>query len=357
MTLRPPTPASSRGATAGVVASAATSWPAPPVAPPLTRTLTLTETVRSVMQRLEYSPRTQASYAHWIRGFVRFHDRRHPLQMAVPEIAAYLDHLTTNRRAAASTRNQALCAIAFLYRHVHGIELPALGELERARRPLVLPTVLTRKEALRVIARLEHPFKLIVQLLFGSGLRLMECLSLRLKDVDLAQRHLTVRRSRGGKERMARLLGSVVNDMRRQMERVAALHEAALSGGLGEADLTVLPQALLPVQPGAAGLLEWQYLFPASRPRLDERTGGYALHHLHESAVQRAIHEAAGQARMSQRVTAHTFRHSFATEMLRAHVDIRTVQALLGHEELSTTMIYAQLVEQRPLDAPGPLDR
>ena len=348
---QPATPATA--AATGLATSACPS-PTPPPGAPGAGPVMLSEAVRAVLRRMHYSPRTEEAYLHWVREFVRFHGRRHPRDLAGPEITAYLNHLAVEREVAASTQNQALCALIYLYKHVLRIELPALAGLERAKRPIHLPTVITKPEALRLIDCLNDPSKLIAQLLYGSGLRLMECLALRIKDVDLERRQLTVRRGKGGKDRPAILPRVLWSDLRHQMALVEARHKVAVRAGQGEVDL---PYALHRKLPGAATSLEWQYLFPAARPCLDERSGRRVLHHLHESVVQRAITAASALAHLGKRVTAHTLRHSFATELLQANVDIRTIQTLLGHEDVSTTMIYTHLVDQGPLGVRSPLDR
>lgn len=320
-----------------------------PPAPPMLR-----ESVHAVMRRLHYSERTEEAYIHWIFEFVRFHGRRSPREMGAPEITAFLNHLAVERRVAASTQNQALCAIVFLYKKVYQREMTALDGLQRAKRPVHLPDVLTAAEVAAVLDRLQDPFRLIGQILYGSGLRLMECLSLRVKDVDFGRNQIVVRRGKGGIDRPALLPKVVREELRLQIEWVKKRHKAALAAGQGE---VALPGALAVKMPAAARSLEWQFVFPASRPYVEAETGRALLHHLDESAVQRAVREAASRARPGKRATCHTLRHSFATHLLEGGTDIRTIQALLGHSDVSTTMVYTHLVDRGPLGVRSPLDR
>ena len=316
--------------------------------------MTLIEAVRQAMRRHHYSPRTEEAYVHWTRQFVRFHGRRHPRELGGAEITAFLNHLATERRTSASTQNQALCAIVFLYRRVLERDMPALDSLTRAQRPEHLPTVLSAAEVRAVLARLDRPFLLIVELLYGSGLRLLECLALRVKDVDLERKQLMVRRGKGDKDRPALLPERVREGLRAQLDLVARQHRAELGAGRGEGDL---PYALAVKMPGAARSLAWQYVFFAPRPCLDPATGRLVLHHLHESGVQKAVRDAARRAGIDKRVTCHTMRHSFATHLLEGATDIRTIQALLGHKDVRTTMIYTHLVGRGPMGVVSPLDR
>ena len=316
--------------------------------------MTLIEAVRSTIRRLHYSPRTEEAYLHWIRAFIRFHGGRHPRGMGAPEMTAFLNHLVVQRRVSASTQNQALCALVFLYRRVLGLEMPGLEGLERARRPEHLPAVLSRPEVLAVLDKLDPPFRLIGELLYGGGLRLLECLSVRVKDVDLERRQIMVRRGKGNHDRAALLPARARESLRVQLREVERRHRAELEAGRGEVDL---PHALRAKMPHAAASLSWQYLFPASRPCTDPTTGRAVLYHLHESAVQKAIRDAARSAQIDKRVTCHTLRHSFATHLLEAGTDIRTIQALLGHKDVRTTMIYTHIVDRGPLGVVSPLDR
>lgn len=316
--------------------------------------MTLIEAVRATIRRMHYSPRTEEAYVHWIRTFIRFHGRRHPRDLAAPEVTAFLNSLSLTRRISASSQNQALCALVFLYRHVLAIDLPALEGLQRAKRPEHLPEVLSPQEVSALLAQLAPPFRLMGELLYGSGLRVAECVSLRVKDVDLQRRQLVVRRGKGGKDRVTLLPVSAAAELRAQLEHVEQLHQRELSRGFGDVDL---PERLRIKMPQAARSLPWQYLFPASRPCVDPATGRPVRHHLHDTAIQRAVQEAARAAGLRKRATCHTLRHSFATHLLEAGTDIRTIQTLLGHQDLRTTMIYTHIVERGPFGVVSPLDR
>jgi len=316
--------------------------------------MTLFEAVTVTLRRLHYSPRTEESYLRWVRDFVRFHQRRHPREMGAAEVTAFLNDLAVRRRVSASTQNQALCALVFLYRKVLELDLPALAGLQRAQRPEHLPTVLSRRDVMALLEQLEAPFRLLGELLYGAGLRLQEALSLRVKDVDLDRHQITVRRGKGAHDRAALLPARVREGLSAQLDAVRRRHLAELAMGRGEVDL---PDALRAKMPGAATSLAWQYLFPASRPCIEAATGRLLLHHLHESALQKAIRDAAAAAALDKRATCHTLRHSFATHLLEAGTDIRTIQSLLGHKDVRTTMIYTHIVDRGPLGVVSPLDR
>ena len=305
-----------------------------------------------------YSYRTEQAYVDWARRYNLFHQKRHPLEMGVPEIQAFLTYLAVERKVAASTQNQALSAILFLYREVLHKELdPILPS--SARRPERLPTVLTRQEALRVLEQLDGVHKLAAQLLYGSGLRLMECVRLRVKDLDFEYKTVTVRDGKGGKDRIAPLPESLIPALQRQIERVRLLHEDDLAAGCGS---VYLPYALETKYPNAATELIWQYLFPASKPSVDPRAPAVSpvpilrRHHMEPSALQRAVKLAAQKAHIHKRVSCHTFRHSIATHLLESGHDIRTVQELLGHKDVRTTMIYTHVLQRGGLAVKSPLD-
>lgn len=316
--------------------------------------MTLLEAVSATIRRLHYSPRTEEAYLYWVREFVRFHGRRHPREMGAVEITTFLNDLAVRRHTAASTQNQALCALVFLYRRVLEVEMPALEGIERAQRPEHLPAVLSRRDVLALLDRLQPPFRLLGELLYGAGLRLQEALSLRIKDVDLERHQIMVRRGKGAHDRAALLPVLAREKLATQVEAVRLLHRTELAAGRGEVDL---PHALRGKLPSAAISLAWQYLFPASRPCTDPTTGRVVLHHLHETALQKAIRDAARAAGIDRRATCHTLRHSFATHLLEAGTDIRTIQSLLGHKDLRTTMIYTHIVDRGPLGVVSPLDR
>jgi integron integrase len=316
--------------------------------------MTLIQAIHATLRRMHYSPRTEEAYLHWTRAFVRFHRNRHPRDMGAAEVTAFLNHLAVDRHSSASTQNQALCALIFLYRRVLEIDLPELEGLTRARRPEHLPAVLSRRDALALLEQLEPPFRLIAEVLYGSGLRLAECLALRVKDIDFDRRQIMVRRGKGNHDRPALLPVRVAESLRAQVAAVARRHQVDLAAGGGEVDL---PEALRTKMPRAATSLAWQYVFPASRLCLDPATRRPVLHHLHASAVQKAVHDAARAARLDRRATCHTLRHSFATHLLEAGTDIRTIQTLLGHKDVRTTMIYTHIVDRGPLGVVSPLDR
>jgi integron integrase len=312
----------------------------------------LLDQMRDALRLKHYSYRTEESYLDWAKRYILFHHKRHPRDMAAPEIRAFLLHLATQQQVAASTQNQALSAILFLYREVlHQDIEPIL--LSSAKRPQRLPAVLTPAEARRVITELSGPYKLMAQLMYGSGLRLMECVRLRLKDIDFEYLAITVRDGKGEKDRVTPLPRSIIPDLQRQIERIRLLHDEDLQDGYGAVDL---PTALSAKYPNAARELVWQYLFPASKRASDPRSGHEYRHHLDPSALQRAVKEAAGRAGIQKRVSCHTLRHSFATHLLQNGYDIRTVQELLGHKDIRTTMIYTHVLNRGGLAVRSPLD-
>jgi integron integrase len=312
----------------------------------------LLDQMRDAIRIKHYSYRTEESYLDWVRRFILFNNKRHPNDMGAPEIRAFLAYLATQRNVAASTQNQALSAILFLYREVLHKEIEPIL-LSHAKRPERLPTVLTRDEVLTVIHQLSGNHKLMAQLLYGSGLRLMDCLRLRIQDIDFEYKTITVRDGKGEKDRVTPLPDSILPDLRRQIERVRLLHEEDLAAGCGE---VYLPYALENKYPHAACELIWQYLFPASKRSLDPRTGKERRHHLDATGLQRAVKAATQKAGLPKRVSCHTFRHSFATHLLQNGYDIRTVQELLGHKDVRTTMIYTHVLQRGGLAVKSPLD-
>jgi integron integrase len=312
----------------------------------------LLDQMRDALRLKHYSYRTEETYLDWVKRYILFHGKRHPAEMGAPEIQAFLIHLATQRQVAASTQNQALSAILFLYREVLHQEVePVL--LSSAKRPERLPTVLTHDEVLRLLAHLSGVYKLMAQILYGSGLRLMECVRLRIKDIDFEYQTITVRDGKGEKDRVTPLPQSIASDLKRQIERVRLLHEEDLQAGAGE---VYLPDALAIKYPNAAREFIWQYLFPASKRSADPRSGQERRHHLDPSALQRAVRDAAQKAGIPKRVSGHTLRHSFATHLLQNGYDIRTVQELLGHKDVRTTMIYTHVLNRGGLAVRSPLD-
>ena len=299
-----------------------------------------------------YSLRTEETYLDWVRRYILFHNKRHPKDMGAPEIQAFLSHLASQRKVAASTQNQALSAVLFLYREVLHKQIDPIL-LANAKRPERLPTVLTHSEALQIISQLAGTHKLMAQILYGSGLRLMECVRLRVKDVDFAYKTITVRNGKGDKDRVTPLPETILPDLKRQVEKVRLLHEEDLSVNSG---VVYLPNALEKKYPNSAHELIWQYLFPAPKRSLDPRGGKERRHHLDPSGLQRSVKEAAKKAGIRKRATCHTFRHSFATHLLQNGYDIRTVQELLGHKDVRTTMIYTHVLQRGGMAVKSPLD-
>lgn len=320
---------------------------------PSSRSPKLLDQVRDALRRKHYSLRTEEAYIGWVRRFIRFHNMRHPREMGSREIGAFLTWLAVEEEVAASTQNQALSALLFLYREVLQIDLDADLSLTPAKRPAYLPTVLSRAEVRAVLAALSGTHRLMAQLLYGSGLRLLECLRLRVKDLDFEQCQLMVRQGKGGKDRATLLPARLHEPLRAHLEHVRSIHEQDLREGFGE---VWLPDALARKLPSASREWIWQYVFPASRRSVDPRSGRIMRHHQDESGLQKAVRRAAQQAGIQKRVTCHAFRHSFATHLLEAGYDIRTVQELLGHKDVQTTMIYTHVLLRGPGAVRSPLD-
>jgi integron integrase len=314
----------------------------------------LLDQYRDALRLKQYSPRTEETYLHWVREYILFHQKRHPREMGILEINQFITHLVVERRASASTQTQALSAILFLYRSLLKLELneDALAFLrpEKGKR---IPTVLSKDEVRRVIAQLEGPCKLMTQILYGGGLRLMECLRLRVKDLDFENHQILVYDGKGGDDRVTILPESLVPDLRLHLKLVKKTHEKDLAAGFGS---VYLPYAVARKYPNASRDWLWQYVFPAAGLSLDPETGVLRRHHLHETFLQKAIKAAARLAKIDKRISPHTFRHSFATHLLQNGYDIRTVQELLGHKDVKTTMIYTHVLQRGGLAVKSPLD-
>ena len=314
----------------------------------------LLDQVRDKIRTLHYSRRTGKTYAHWIRKFILFHNKRHPKEMGAHEIEQFLTYLATHRSVSPSTQNQAFCAILFLYKQVLKIELDRIQDVRRAKRTVKIPVILTREDTRKVLDQLPGDQSLICKLMYGSGLRLLECLRLRVKDVDFAKREITVRQGKGGKDRRTVLPARLVQPLQTFLMRVRTQHDQDRKRNWGYVEM---PHALARKFPKASSSWLWQWVFPATRTYIHRETGERRRHHYHETALQRAVPKAALEAGIMKRVTCHTFRHCFATHLLEDGYDIRTVQELLGHADVSTTMIYTHVLNQGPRAVQSPLDK
>ena len=308
----------------------------------------LLDQVRDALRTKHYSYRTEQTYIDWVKRYILFHKKQHPKDLGVEEIREFIAHLAKERKVATSTSNQALSALLFLYRTVLEKEINLLPELVHPSRPKRLPTVLTHAEAMSMINSMRGVPRIMTKILYGSGLRLMECMRLRVRDIDFEHRQIIVRGGKGDDDRFTILPDSVAADLKHILQDVKALHEKDLRDGYGE---VALPNALGVKYKNAGKEWGWQYLFPASRLSLDPVSGAVRRHHLDETVLQKTIRNAARHAKIDREVSAHTFRHSFATQLLQSGYDIRTVQELLGHKDVKTTMIYTHVLQRGGLAA------
>jgi integron integrase len=314
----------------------------------------LLDQVRYLIRLKHYSIRTEQAYTQWIKRFIVFHNKRHPADMAEPEVTAFLSHLAVNLNVAASTQNQALSAILFLYGEVLKKPLNRLDHIQHAKRESRLPVVFTSDEVEAVLAQLEGRLWLMASLLYGAGLRLMECVRLRVKDLDFTMKQIIVRDGKGGKDRITVLPDSMIAPLQRHLTKVKALHERDIKEGYGQ---VYLPHALAQKYRNANREWPWQYVFPASKRSADPRSASIRRHHIDEQVLQRAVNGAIRKAGVVKPGSCHTFRHSFATHLLEAGYDIRTVQELLGHKDVRTTMIYTHVLNRGGRGVKSPIDR
>jgi integron integrase len=311
------------------------------------------EQLRDVLRLKHYAYRTEQSYVDWVYRFIIFHDKRHPKDMGASEIEAFLTYLAVQRKVAAPTQNQALSALVFLYRHVLHQDISGHIDAVRAKQSRYLPTVLTHEEAIAVISQLSGTYQLVAQILYGSGLRLSEALGLRVKDIDFAQSQIVVRDGKGGNSRITMLPLSLREPLNDHLRFTRLQHQQDLARGYGS---VYLPYALVRKYPHADRDWVWQYVFPSERFSKDPRSGVVRRHHLDESGLQKAVKLAGRLAKIDKRVSCHTFRHSFATQLLQHGYDIRTVQELLGHKDVKTTMIYTHVLNKGGRAVRSPLD-
>ncbi len=313
----------------------------------------LMDQLRAALRTRHYSKRTEEAYCMWVRRYIRFHNYRHPAEMVEPEINAFLTHLAVEEHVASSTQTQALSALLFLYRNVIGYELGEIRGIVRAKREPRLPVVLTRDEVRLVLDQLDGQCWLQASLLYGSGLRLMECLRMRVQDIDFQTNELTVRDGKGGKDRITMLPSSLNEPLREHLTRVRAVHQQDLAEGWGRVQL---PAALSRKYPNAPTDWGWQWVFPQER-RWRAADGKQGRHHTDESLLQREVKAAVRRSGIAKRATCHTLRHSFATHLLESGYDIRTIQELLGHSSVKTTMIYTHVLNKGGLGVTSPMDR
>ena len=314
----------------------------------------LLDQVRNAIRARHYSRRTEEAYVHWIRRYILFHGKQHPREMGAEQVTAFLTSLAIREHVSASTQNQALSGVLFLYRAVLRQDLGAIQHAPRARAPHHVPVVLSVGDVRKVLDAMAGVSKVVASLLYGTGLRLNECLELRVKDLDFDRREITVRRGKGQKDRRVMLPDALRDPLQRHLEAVKRQHNSDLAQGQGR---VVLPDALDRKFPSAPTEWRWQFVFPASRICTDPQFGPPSRFHVHESVIQKAVSTAARRVGLAARVTCHTFRHSFATHLLEAGYDIRTVQELLGHSDVTTTMIYTHVLNRGGSGVKSPIDR
>jgi integron integrase len=313
----------------------------------------LLDQVRDAIRLKHYSIRTEHSHVSWIKRYILYHNKRHPKDMGEKEIEDFLTHMAVDLKVASSTQNQAFNALLFLYREVLKIELKESINAVRAKKSQKLPNVLSKSEALKVLAAMDGIYSLVAKLMYGSGLRLMECLRLRVKDIDFAGDQIIVRDGKGFKDRVTVLPKTVVPALKAHLEKVKMIHKNDLKDGFGS---VYLPNALERKYKNAARQWGWQYVFPSKNISKDPRSGIVRRHHMHESTIHKAVKRATRLARISKRISCHTFRHSFATHLLEAGYDIRAVQELMGHSDVSTTMIYTHVLNRPGVTVKSPVD-
>ena len=313
----------------------------------------LIEQVKEKIRLKHYSISTEKSYVDWIKRYIFYHNKRHPKEMGIREIEQFLTYLAVDKNVASSTQNQALHAILFLYKQILNIDFDERINAIRAKKPKRIPIVLTKEEAHKVISLLSGTNQLMAMILYGTGLRLIECVRLRVQDIDFGQKNIIVRQGKGMKDRVTILPNSVIEPLKVHLKKVKLIHQKDLSDGFGS---VYMPFALDKKYPNASREWIWQYVFPASKLSIDPRSGITRRHHIDKNTLQKAVKKAAGLARINKRVGCHTFRHSFATHLLENGYDIRTVQELLGHKDIKTTQIYLHVMQRNKLSVISPLD-
>lgn len=313
----------------------------------------LLDQLREALRSRHYSSSTEQSYCLWVKRYIFYHGVRHPAEMAEPEINAFLSHLAIDKKVSASTQNQALSALLFLYRHVLQRQVGELGNVIRAQKPRRLPVILSREEVKEVLSRLHGRNWLLASLLYGTGMRIMEALQLRIQDIDFGSQEITVRNGKGAQDRVTMLPASLIPDLKRHLRSVKVIHEGDLHAGWGQ---VALPHALQRKYPNAAKEWGWQWAFPQAKRWRNQQTGAQGRHHQDPSILQKAVREAVLQAGIAKQASCHTFRHSFATHLLTDGYDIRTIQELLGHKDVRTTMIYTHVLNRGGRGVRSPLD-